>query len=40
VPSDRQLSGVGAAAQSHNGKPKNGKIHIPIACEPEPRVTL
>jgi predicted dehydrogenase len=37
---DRQPSGAGAPLQSLNGKPKNGKIHIPIACEPEPRVTL
>jgi predicted dehydrogenase len=37
---DRQLSAEGAADQGRNGKPKNGKIHIPIAGEPEPRVIL
>jgi predicted dehydrogenase len=37
---DRPPSAAVAAPHSLNGKPKNGKIHIPIACEPEPRVTL
>jgi predicted dehydrogenase len=31
---------AGASPQMRNGKPKNGKIHIPIASEAETRVTL
>jgi predicted dehydrogenase len=37
---DRQISNEEASAQSLNGKHKNGKIHIPSACEAEPRVAV
>jgi len=37
---DRSLSGAGAVAQASNGKSKNGKIHIPVAGNGEPCVTL